>query len=138
LREPGGPRDERLTASCGLIGVALRYRLLDSAQQFNGLAFIFQGRALGGDAAQIDDTGHQRSKQAVGHGIAAAAYQDIEEPVGCPYIPGDVRPLNGNVHIISSGSQCRNVGVGGARDAEPGHCGFQRGPHFVNLPRLIR
>jgi hypothetical protein len=121
-----------------LIGITLCHRALDSAQQFDGFALIFQSGALGGDTAQIDNTGHQRRKQAVGHGIAAAAYEYIEEPVGCRHVFGHIKTLNGDVHVIDSRFQRSHVGVGGTRDAEARHSGFQRSPHFVNLPRLVR
>jgi hypothetical protein len=121
-----------------LIGITLCHRALDSAQQFDGLALIFQGGALGGDTAQVDNTRHQRRKQGVGHGIAAAAYEHVEEPVGCPHVSDHIKTLNGLVHIIDGRFQRRHIRVGGTRNAEARHAGFQRCPYFVNLPRLVR
>jgi hypothetical protein len=121
-----------------LFGITLSHRALDATQQFDGLALIFQGGALGGDTAQKDNTRHQRRKQSVGHGIAAAAYEHIEEPVGRPHVSGDIKTLNGLVHIIDSHFQRRYIRVRGTRNAEARHAGFQRCPYFVNLPRLVR
>ena len=129
--------DEGGAAAAGEVGLALFDRSEDAAQQGGGAQLPCPRRALRRQVPQPGDARLQHLDDLPGDGIAAAGKQDgVEGAVGVD-VGGAVAIARGGFGTRDGFPERRDLGVGCAGYELARHCRFQRGPHLVDLARLV-